>query len=109
MRQMAVYQKFISDTQSTWVLIGASVAVEEQLDRYYKLPKSAEFTNPLEPHLLILDLAMANWRPYMVWLTDDLNRLVTTSADHAQYFLLTSVADRQISRCVNRQVVGGVY
>jgi hypothetical protein len=32
--------------------------------------------NPFEVHLLLLDTAMANWRPYLVHMTTEINEQV---------------------------------
>lgn len=76
-RQTAVYHRYKLDQRSsTWVLIATSVSAERHLDRYIKSSDSLATLNPFEIHLIILDTALANWRPYIVDLTEKITKQV---------------------------------
>lgn len=75
--QTAIYHKFYFDKRSsTWVLISASTAAEASLDRYIKKSGILAESSPLEIHLILLDAALANWRPYIVYLTEQVIDMV---------------------------------
>ncbi|MCJ1402112.1 hypothetical protein MMC11_005331 [Xylographa trunciseda] len=77
-RQTVVYHKYIMAQQSsTWVLIAASSTTELRIDRYVKSFDKLANLNPFEIHLIILDTALANWRPYIIFLTEK----ITTMSD----------------------------
>jgi hypothetical protein len=76
-RQTVVYHKLKSNSKaSTWILVTPSRTAELRLDRYVKTCQSLSAMNPFEIHLILLDTALANWRPYMVALTELVNTLV---------------------------------
>ncbi|MCJ1379470.1 hypothetical protein MMC17_002571 [Xylographa soralifera] len=69
-RQTVVYHKYsIQQQSSTWVFIAASKTAELRMDRYIKSVDTMVDSNPFEIHLIILDTALANWRPYVIYLT----------------------------------------
>ena len=69
-RQTVVYHKYSTQKQcSTWVFIAASNTVELRMDNYLKSVDTVVNSNPFEVHLIILDTALANWRPYVIYLT----------------------------------------
>ena len=70
-RQTVVYHKFkANDNSSSWVLIAASKRTETSLDLYIKSSEHINQFNPYEINLIVLDTALANWRPYIVSLTE---------------------------------------
>ncbi len=76
-RQTAIYHKFkASSMASTWVLIAASRRAELSIDRYIKSCVDMAALNPFEIHLIVLDTALANWRPYIVSLTERITQQV---------------------------------
>jgi hypothetical protein len=79
-RQTAVYQKYLAANQSsTWLLVAVSVRLEERLNSFIQRAGSLAALNPFEIHLLLLDTAIANWRPYMVYLYAETNKQVRTA------------------------------
>lgn len=79
-RQTAVYQKYLTASQSsTWLLVAISVRSEERLNSFIQRAGSLAALNPFEIHLLLLDTAIANWRPYMVYLGGEVNKQVRTA------------------------------
>lgn len=76
-RQTAVYHKFkANDQSSSWVMIAASKNTEISLDRYIKSSENIAQLNPFEIHLIVLDTALANWRSYIVGLTERITQQV---------------------------------
>ena len=76
-RQTAVYHKYeLDQLSSTWVLIAASGSAQLHLDRYVKSSDNLATLNPFEIHLILLDTALANWRPYIVDLTEKVAKQV---------------------------------
>lgn len=57
-------------------MISASKRAELCLDRYIKSSGNIPEPNPFEVHLVLLDTALANWRPYIVDLTERITRQV---------------------------------
>ena len=77
LRQFAVYQRFDSkDGSSTWVILSASEKLETCLDRYFKSLPIHGARNTFEIHILLLETALANWRPFIVSLTQRINEEV---------------------------------
>lgn len=77
LRQTAVYHKHrVDQKSSTWVMISLSEKAELCLDRYVKSSQNIIAENPFDVHLILLDTALANWRPYIVSLTEQINRQV---------------------------------
>lgn len=76
-RQTAIYHRFRANSMaSTWVLISASQRAEQCIDRYVKSCVDLSPLNPFEIHLILLDTIIANWRPYIVSLTDRIRQQV---------------------------------
>ena len=76
-RQTAVYHKYKMDKRSsTWVTISISERAERCLDRYIKSSQHLAIENPFDVHLILLDTALANWRPYIVSLTERITKQV---------------------------------
>ncbi|KAL9119693.1 MAG: hypothetical protein Q9187_003752 [Circinaria calcarea] len=79
----------VHQQSSTWVLIAASTSAQLHLDRYIKSSDSLATLNPFEIHLIILDTALANWRPYIV----DLSEKITEQSDR---ILVASIDERSV-------------
>lgn len=99
-RQTAIYHKYkTSDKSSSWVMIAASKRAETSLDRYIKSCKDMAQLNPFEIHLIIIDTAMANWRPYIVGLTERItqhtDRVLVASIDQTDPLQLADFEERQ--------------
>ncbi|KAK4941155.1 hypothetical protein LTR10_018828 [Elasticomyces elasticus] len=74
MRQFAVHQRYVtSSNTSTWTYIALTKRCEVRLKGYLGGVDGGGISNPFEIHLLLLDMAVANWRPYLVWLTAEIN------------------------------------
>ena len=77
-RQTAIYHKYRSKRKaSTWIMISASPKTELCLDRYVRSCTDLAGLNPFEIHLIVLDTALANWRPYIVDLTERITEQVS--------------------------------
>jgi hypothetical protein len=49
-----------------------------RLDAYLTNCEEIPFLNPFEMHLLLLDTAMAHWRPYLAFMAAETNEQVRT-------------------------------
>lgn len=80
-RQTAVYHKYKATPKaSTWILIAASERAKLSIDRYVKSCKNMASLNPFEIHLSLLDTTLANWRPYIIGLTERIAQQVSIIA-----------------------------
>ena len=70
-RQTAFYHKYTAaDKSSSWIMIAASERIRSSLDLYVKSCTDLALFNPFEVHVLVLDSALANWRSYIIDLTE---------------------------------------
>ncbi|KAL9136704.1 MAG: hypothetical protein Q9175_002081 [Cornicularia normoerica] len=80
-------------------MIAASKRTETSLDRYLKSCKDIAQLNPFEIHLIVLDTALANWRPYIVGLTERItqqtDRVLVASIDEKDPLQLADFEERQ--------------
>lgn len=75
-------------------MIAPSKSAETSLDRYIKSCKDIAQLNPFEIHLIVLDTALANWRPYIIGLTERITKQVRTILTTlSSVFTLTVEAD----------------
>ena len=80
-RQTAIYHKYTAaDKSSSWVMIAASERTRSSLDLYAKSCTDLASFNPFEIHVIVLDSALANWRSYIIDLTERITRQVRTPA-----------------------------
>src|SRR5882757_5610944 len=65
-RQTAVYHKhtYVSHA-STWIFLALSDTARVALASYLDNVVDMSTTDPFEMHVLLLNTAMANWRPYL--------------------------------------------
>jgi hypothetical protein len=75
-RQTAIYHKFLSGGRSNWIFISISRHAEARLGEYLSQPTNRT-GNPFEAHVILLDTALANWRPYILYLTEKTNEQVS--------------------------------
>jgi hypothetical protein len=69
-RQTAIYHKYRARSRtSTWVMISPSRRTEIALDRYVRSCSDLPSLNPFKTHVILLDIAVAKWRPYIIDLT----------------------------------------
>ena len=75
---MVVYHKYKADSHSsTWVLVAASASAKLDLDKYLKGCTDVTTLNPFEIHVILVDTALANWRPRIVDLTEEITHQVS--------------------------------
>ena len=78
LRQTAIYHRYNSDNRSsTWVVVSASSNAESSIDRYIKSAGDLSGPCPFDIHLLVVETALSNWRPYIVHLTEEISELVS--------------------------------
>lgn len=78
-RQTAVYHQFSCGQEtnsSTWVLVATSKRTKHSVGRYVRGSSDLTALNPFEIHLIILDTSLANWRPCIVYLTEQITKQV---------------------------------
>lgn len=72
-RQFAVYQKYVSiSNSSTWIYLALTKRSEARLESYLRHEGEPGVNNPFETHLILLDTALANWRRYLGWLSAEI-------------------------------------
>ena len=70
LRQTTVYQQHRFKTgSSSWVIVAASSDTESSIDQYIKSTGDLISQCPFEMHLLIIESALSNWRPYIAHLS----------------------------------------
>ena len=75
MRQTVLYHKYRVDSgSSTWIMISASPQMKTSLDRYMK---SGKDLGPFGMHVEAIGTALANWRPYIISLTERITKHVS--------------------------------
>jgi hypothetical protein len=73
-RQTTVYNTVDSDSgASTWLFVSAAVSMQTRMNQYMQNINKERFHDPFGIHLLLLDCALSNWRPYLAYLTKDTN------------------------------------
>ena len=107
-RQTAIYHKYTAaDKSSSWIMIAASERTRSSLDRYVKSCTDLVSFNPFEIHVLVLDSALANWRSYIIDLTERITRQVRRSAFlRLNSFLLISCSR---TRCLSHLSMGEIH
>ncbi|KAF2848959.1 hypothetical protein T440DRAFT_519540 [Plenodomus tracheiphilus IPT5] len=73
LRQFAVYHKStpnVSDYCSTWILVGGSKRTEGCVDKHAESLNESPQTSPFELHVMLLDIVIASWRPYLLHLLE---------------------------------------
>lgn len=87
LRQSGVYHQYTTKTGSSiWLLISVSGLAQARIDEYIEAAGDVQLFDPFEVHLLLVDTAIANWRPYLVNMATDINEQVgTATADHGLY------------------------
>ena len=78
-RQTAIYHQYAYKNDrhlSTWLLVAPSERTKQLVETYVKESSDLLTLNPFEIHLVILDASLANWRPYIVYLTEQITEQV---------------------------------
>ena len=57
-------------------MIAASERTQSSLDHYVGSCTDLASLNPFEIHVLVLDSALTNWRPYIIALTEEITHQV---------------------------------
>ena len=106
-RQTAIYHKYTAaDKSSGWIMIAASERTRSSLDLYVKSCTDLASFNPFEIHVLVLDSALANWRSYIIDLTERINCQVRRPALlRLNSFLLIS---RSRTKCLSHLLMGEI-
>jgi len=62
---------------STWIFAGASSHTEARVDEYLEMVAATDTPHPFELHLIFLTDAIASWREYFIYLSDQLGAIVS--------------------------------
>jgi len=90
-RQTALYHRYDADKKSsTWVMIAPSQKVELRIERYIKSCDDVANHSPFEFHIIILDTVLANWRPFIIHLTESITKQVGSFFTPWPYFRFSS-------------------
>jgi hypothetical protein len=97
-RQTAIYQKY-KDGMETWVFISASKQAEtkaiEFIDQFgINRPVS---TTPFDLHLILLEVALANWRWYI-------KSLVERTTEHSSRVIAATVGKGKLSALIDFEI-----
>ena len=88
LRQTVVYQRHrFSDGNSSWVIFSASSDTENSIDQYIRSAGDLLLQCPFEIHLLIIETAQSNWRPYITHLSEVISEQVRPSS---LFYLMTA-------------------
>ena len=83
LRQTAVYHQYVAKSgASTWIMVSASINIKRCVDDFVENCGDPINVNPFELHILILGLLLANWRPYIVHLTQMITEKVGEHMAH---------------------------
>ncbi|KAF2035537.1 hypothetical protein EK21DRAFT_96760 [Setomelanomma holmii] len=80
LRQFAVYHQAgtkDANCSSTWIILGSSQRTERCFDDFNTNTHDPRAANPFEMHIVLLDLVVASWRPYLCSLQDAVTELST--------------------------------
>lgn len=104
-RQTAIYHRYKSEGgSSTWIVVSASGNTESSIDRYIKSAGDLTEHCPFDMHLLIIEAALSNWRPYIFHLRDEILDLVSFfrqvgSVRHSKWTDLDFLVRQSASSC----------
>jgi hypothetical protein len=102
LRQSAVYHQYRATTKSsTWLIIALSQRAQARLESYASSSGDVCRYNPFEVHLLLLDTATANWRPYLVDIAAQTNEQVSTARTIGKPFDDDWQADRVVMASID--------
>ncbi|KAL2047080.1 hypothetical protein N7G274_001099 [Stereocaulon virgatum] len=110
-RQTAIYHKYRADGRSsTWIMIAASRRTEICLDRYVRSCTDIAALNAFEIHVIVLDTALGNWRPYVIYLTERVakqseNVLVASIDEDESSLQPLDVEERQKLKDLEDQII----
>ena len=102
LRQSAVYHQYNAMTRSsTWLIIALSQRAQARLASYAEASGDICKYNPFEVHLLLLDTATANWRPYLVEIAAQINEQVSCARMIGEPFNDDGQADRVLMASID--------
>ena len=106
-RQTAIYHKYTAaDKSSSWIMIAASERTRSSLDLYVRSCTDLASFNPFEIHVLVLDSALANWRSYIIELTERITSQVRGPAPLCLITILLNSCSR--TKCLSHLSMGEI-
>ena len=76
-RQSLIYHQFGAKV-SRWLLVAPSIAIRTQVGQYAEVPKNGSESDPFALHLLIVNIVVATWRRYLIYLAEEVQKQVTS-------------------------------
>lgn len=79
-RQFAVYHKFsaaLHDPCSTWIVLDGFQVTKDSIKEYVSNVVDMKSSLPFELHTLLIDRALASWRPYSMHLHARVQQIVS--------------------------------
>ena len=72
LRQSAVYCRTDYESQkSTWLFVSLCEAAQKRINEYVQCCGEEPALHPFDIHFILVDIAVTQWRPYLVELTKD--------------------------------------
>ncbi|CAI6338066.1 unnamed protein product [Periconia digitata] len=103
LRQYAVYHNYLRSPErpcSAWILLGLWERARTVLENHAEDGHDLKSEHPFEVHLLFVDVAISSWRPYLVYIHDQVMDLSycaagTTPNPHPDNFVTVEADDYQ--------------
>jgi Mg2+ and Co2+ transporter CorA len=109
LRQSAVYCNFQStQASSTWIFVTLPKLAEGRLEDYLRTCSRTSTPNSFDIHLLLLDTVTANWRPYLVDLSAEIDKHAAqslgASPDDQGPFTMAECGERQALMILDEKI-----
>jgi len=109
LRQSAVYCNFQStQASSTWIFVTLPKLAEGRLEDYLRTCSRTSAPNSFDIHLLLLDTVTANWRPYLVDLSAEIDKHAAqslgASPDDQGPFTMAECGERQALMILDEKI-----
>jgi Mg2+ and Co2+ transporter CorA len=109
LRQSAVYCNFQStQASSMWMFVTLPKLAEGRLEDYLRTCSRTSAPNSFDIHLLLLDTVIANWRPYLVDLSAEIDKHAAqslgASPDDQGPFTMAECGERQALMILDEKI-----
>lgn len=109
LRQSAVYCNFQStQANSVWIFVTPPKLAEGRLEDYLRACSRTSAPSPFDIHLLLLDTVTANWRPYLVDLSAEIDKHAAqslgASPDDQGPFTMAECGERQALMILDEKI-----
>jgi len=73
-QSLVYYQSGLSSKCPRWLFIAPSHAIRTQISQYAEVPKNDSESNSFVLHLLIVNIVVATWRRYLIYLAEEVQK-----------------------------------